>query len=246
MMAKIMRSVLLFGLGVVTCLALLWLPETFDESRAVPVGKVETKPVNVGVQQTSMLDASHEGTNTSSKQSDIVHVHRLEAISFEQPLVAITVPQQVTRSVMSTSAHSSPVVAVPIAASTDTPNQAALGTPLTDETVSADLLAKFNRAMAETSDAENIPVAETTETYNAVPIAELPERLRAQVPNISYNSHVYSSKPQNRSVRLNNRDLREGSWLSENVEVLEIMQNEVIMRVGPQSFSLKALADWSK
>jgi len=241
MIAKIMRSMLLFGLGVVTCLAVLWLPATFDESRADAVDKVETKPVNIGIQQTEMLDVSH--ADTSNKQTDIVHVRRLAAISFELPLVAITVPQQVTRSATPVAKDIVPIVAVPIA---DMPNKATLNAPLTDETVSADLLEKFNRAMAETSDAENIPVAETTESYNAVPIAELPERLRTQVPNISYNSHVYSSKPQNRSVRLNNRDLREGSWLSENVEVLEIMQNEVIMRVGPQSFSLKALADWSK
>jgi general secretion pathway protein B len=233
MMTTIMRSVLLFSLGVATCLALLWLPETFDKSRDSAVGKVDIQPqrqpVNVGIQQT-----------------DIIHVRRLAAVRFERPLVVITVPQQATQSAIPVSKHNTPVVAVPIVDSANMSNQATLDAPLTDETVSADLLAKFNRAMAETSDAENIPVAETTETYNAVPIAELPERLRTQVPNISYNSHVYSSKPENRSVRLNNRDLREGSWLSENVEVLEIMQNEVIMRVGPQSFSLKALADWSK
>lgn len=245
MIAKIMRSMLLFVLGVVTCLAVLWLPATFDERRAGAVGKIDTKPINVGIQQTEMLDVSHvaKGTDTSNKQTDIIHVRRLKEINFEQPLVVITVPKQVTRSATPLSKDIVPVVAVPI---TDMPRKATLDAPLTDETVSADLLAKFNRAMAETSDAENIPVAETTESYNAVPIAELPEQLRTQVPNISYNSHVYSSKPQNRSVRLNNRDLREGSWLSENVEVLEIMQNEVIMRVGPQSFSLKALADWSK
>ena len=230
MITTIMRSVLLFSLGVVTCLALLWLPETFDESRDIAVGKadIQPQPVNVGIQQT-----------------DIIHVRGLAPVSFERPLVVITEPQQVTQSSIPVSKHNMPVVAVPIADSANMPNQATLDAPLTDETVSAGLLAKFNRAMAETSDAENIPVAETTETYNAVPIAELPERLRTQVPNISYNSHVYSSKPENRSVRLNNRDLREGSWLSENVEVLEIMQNEVIMRVGPQSFSLKALVDWS-
>jgi general secretion pathway protein B len=233
MMTTIMRSVLLFSLGVVTCLALLWLSATFDESRDGAVGKVDIQPqqqpVNVGIQQT-----------------DIIHVRRLAPISFERPLVVITVPQQVTPSAIPVSKHNMPVVAVPIVDSADMPNQATLDGPLTDDTVSADLLAKFNRAMAETRDADNIPVVETTETNNAVPIAELPERLRTQVPNISYNSHVYSSKPENRSVRLNNRDLMEGSWLSENVEVLEIMQNEVIMRVGPQSFSLKALADWSK
>jgi general secretion pathway protein B len=244
MITTIMRSVLLFGLGVLTCLVLLWLPETFDKNREDAVG----------IQQGDMLAAGHANTRTDTaaytdtrnKQIDIVHVRRLAAVSFERPLVVITVPQQATQSAIPVSKHNMPIVAVPSADSANMPNQATLDAPLTDETVSADLLAKFNRAMAETSDAENIPVAETTETYNAVPIAELPERLRTQVPNISYNSHVYSSKPENRSVRLNNRDLREGSWLSENVEVLEIMQNEVIMRVGPQSFSLKALADWSK
>ncbi|MFT5808419.1 MAG: general secretion pathway protein B [Moritella dasanensis] len=116
---------------------------------------------------------------------------------------------------------------------------------LASEQVSAGLLAKFNRALSETSGNDSISAPVVVESYNAVPIADLPQYLREQIPDISYSSHVYSSQIQNRSVRINNRDLREGSWLTDDIEVLEILQNEVIMRVGAQSFSLNALSDWS-
>lgn len=111
--------------------------------------------------------------------------------------------------------------------------------------VSDDLLAKFNKALLDTNNTPIEPVKDDTESANAVSINDLPDRLLARVPNINYSSHVYSSNSANRTVRLNSRDLREGSWLTEDIEIVEILQNEVIMRVGPQSFSLKALSDWA-
>jgi len=116
--------------------------------------------------------------------------------------------------------------------------------PIANNEVSKDLLAKFNKALLATENTE-ILEPENTDDENAVAVYDLPEQLLARVPNIRYSSHVYSSTAGNRSVRLNDRDLREGSWLTEDIEILEILQNEVIMRVGPQSFSLKALSDWT-
>jgi len=116
--------------------------------------------------------------------------------------------------------------------------------PIANNEVSKDLLAKFNMALLATENTE-ILEPENTDDENAVAVYDLPEQLLARVPNIRYSSHVYSSTAGNRSVRLNDRDLREGSWLTEDIEILEILQNEVIMRVGPQSFSLKALSDWT-
>lgn len=115
---------------------------------------------------------------------------------------------------------------------------------LADEHVSNELLAKFNRALSATREPSSFAPKETEDSNNAIPITDLPDDLLGLVPRINYSSHIYSSKPQNRTVRLNNRDLREGSWLTEDVEVLEILQNEVIMRVAGQSFSMNALSDW--
>ncbi len=125
------------------------------------------------------------------------------------------------------------------------PEKVKMNQQLADEHVSNELLEKFNRALSATREQSSFTPQKTEESYSAIPIGDLPDDLLGLVPEINYSSHIYSSKPQNRTVRLNNRDLREGSWLTEDVEVLEIMQNEVIMRVAGQSFSMNALSDWA-
>jgi general secretion pathway protein B len=190
--------------------------------------------ISAGVQQTDPL--------TILKLADIEFKHPLSVVAVPtQQLVPIYTAKQPEMKVISSSKAKPDYSSEQL----DMNEQLTMNDELAHEQVSAELLAKFNRALTATSDEDNVPANEVPESYNAVPIADLPTHLRMQIPDISYSSHVYSSKANNRSVRLNNRDLREGSWLSDDVEILEILQNEVIMRVGAQSFSLKALSDWS-
>ena len=200
----------------------------------------------------SMLWGTNLFANTNAsislgvEQTDPLTILKLPDIRFEHPLSTVTVPEIVANTASTTN---SAAVVIPTEKKKPKSNQRdellTMNDELANEQVSADLLAKFNRALTATSASDSIPDKKEEESYNAVPIADLPDHLRAQIPDINYSAHVYSSKSKNRSVRLNSRDLREGSWLSDNVEVLEILQNEVIMRVGAQSFSLKALSDWS-
>lgn len=179
------------------------------------------------------------------QQTDPLTILKLADIEFKHPLSVVTVPTQQLVPIYTAKQPEMKVISSSKAKPDYSSEQLTMNDELAHEQVSAELLAKFNRALTATSDEDNVPDNEVPESYNAVPIADLPTHLRMQIPDISYSSHVYSSKANNRSVRLNNRDLREGSWLSDDVEILEILQNEVIMRVGAQSFSLKALSDWS-
>ncbi|PKH05369.1 general secretion pathway protein GspB [Moritella sp. Urea-trap-13] len=188
--------------------------------------------ISMGVEQTDPL--------TMLKLADIEFEHPLSVVDIPEPVTSITAPAYSANNTAAVIPMTKPEI--PLDSGSE---QLSMNDELSNEHVSADLLAKFNRALTATSDADSIPVKEVAESYNAVPIADLPQHLREQIPDISYSSHIYSSKINNRSVRLNNRDLREGSWLTDNIEVLEILQNEVIMRVGAQSFSLNALSDWS-
>ncbi|MDX2318978.1 MAG: general secretion pathway protein GspB [Moritella sp.] len=195
----------------------------------------------------TLLANTTTAISSGIEQTDALIILKLPAIKFEHPLSLVRIPEaQVTPSSATADARTIVIPTAPATAKVNSPAELlSMNDELEREQVSPDLLAKFNRALTATSDADSVPVKEVEESYNAVPIEDLPAHLRAQIPDISYSSHVYSSKSKSRSVRLNNRDLREGSWLSNDVEILEILQNEVIMRVGAQSFSLKALADWS-
>ena len=64
------------------------------------------------------------------------------------------------------------------------------------------------------------------------------------MPPLAYGAHVFSSNPANRAVRLNGRTYREGSEVAPGVTLLAIAQDYIILQVGGQNASLKALQDW--
>jgi len=65
------------------------------------------------------------------------------------------------------------------------------------------------------------------------------------VPPLSYDTHVYSSKQEDRWIRINGHKLYEGDKEPiTNIEVVVIKPYETIFRLGGQSFSLEALVDW--
>ena len=78
----------------------------------------------------------------------------------------------------------------------------------------------------------------------ATPLSALPQALRQQVPPLAYGAHVFSSNPANRAVTLNGRTYREGSEVAPGVTLLTIAQDYIILQVGGQNVSLKALQDW--
>ncbi|MBL0666841.1 GspB family T2SS assembly factor variant ExeB [Aeromonas jandaei] len=76
-------------------------------------------------------------------------------------------------------------------------------------------------------------------SLNAAPLS-----IRQQVPAFSYGSHVFSSNPAKRAVVLNGREYREGSEIAPGVRLASIAQEYMVLDVGGQSVTLKALQDW--
>ena len=109
--------------------------------------------------------------------------------------------------------------------------------------VSPELMARFQKALDATQGDDWLQ-PEPESSSGAIPLGDLPADLRVQVPDIRYSSHVYSSNPDNRLIRLNGQELHEGDWLDNAVQIIEIQQDATILRIGPQSFSLRALTDW--
>ncbi len=78
----------------------------------------------------------------------------------------------------------------------------------------------------------------------AVSVYELPNNIRRDIPAFVYNAHNYSTDPSRRSVTLNGISVKEGGRFR-NLEVLSISEGFVVMRVDGQSFSVKAIDDYS-
>ena len=73
---------------------------------------------------------------------------------------------------------------------------------------------------------------------------EIPSASRPTIPQIRFNSHIYSDSPSARRIMINNIYLREGESLS-GMEILEIGERNVVFRQGDTLFKLPAMRDWN-
>ncbi|WP_421281873.1 GspB family T2SS assembly factor variant ExeB [Aeromonas taiwanensis] len=93
----------------------------------------------------------------------------------------------------------------------------------------------------------NTPLVEETAPQtqvSAMPLSALAPALKQQIPPLAYGAHNYSSDPAKRAVVLNGREWHEGSEIAPGVLLAAIAQDYIILQVGGQHASLKALQDW--
>jgi len=110
--------------------------------------------------------------------------------------------------------------------------------------VPSDLLQRFALAVELEQGQQSIP----NQVANDQPavesdISQMPAQFQYQVPVMSYDSHVYSTKANDRWIRINGVDMRVGDSVGA-VELLEIMPQQSVFRLGKQRFTLESLKDW--
>ena len=69
---------------------------------------------------------------------------------------------------------------------------------------------------------------------------ELSVELRERMPRLDISMHFYTPAPQRRLVRINNRLLREGDWVSGEVEIIHITPTGVILDFLGKDFKLSS------
>lgn len=75
-------------------------------------------------------------------------------------------------------------------------------------------------------------------------LVELPMAFQRKVPDLVFNSHVYSSRPGARSVMINNRYLRMGDTFGP-LRVERITEEGVELSMDGQRFRVGVVRDWS-
>ena len=117
--------------------------------------------------------------------------------------------------------------------------------------VSDDLAARFKNALAmqgQDMQTERPGEADAEEDSGADDGSDIEQMSRAfqeKVPSISYDFHMYSTVAEDRWIRLNGEELKEGQFTSSGeIQVVEIQPNRTIFRLGNQSFSIESLTDW--
>ncbi|WP_019613564.1 general secretion pathway protein GspB [Psychromonas ossibalaenae] len=111
--------------------------------------------------------------------------------------------------------------------------------------VSDDLQKRFKLAVLESQAAAKSPAIEEEETGDGSDINQMGYAFQEKVPAMSYDFHVYSTIVEDRWIRINGEDLREGQFdAAGKIKLIEIQPQRSIFRIGRQSFSLESLTDW--
>lgn len=120
---------------------------------------------------------------------------------------------------------------------------------LSYEQVPDELKHRFAQALLLTDIEDNSEdteqISNTDELNDGSDIHQMSSNFQRKVPAILYDAHVYSSKPEDRWIRINGEKLKEGQFDSSGtIELLEIQPQRSIFRLQAQSFSLESLTDW--
>ena len=112
--------------------------------------------------------------------------------------------------------------------------------------ISADVLARFRKAMNEV---EDLPVTaapvETISSSEDVPrIDQLPAWVMNRLPSMAFSAHMYASIDSERWVRVNGTRMVEGDKIDGIIEIIRIEPQHVILNYSGQTFSMAALTDW--
>ncbi|MFT4732129.1 MAG: general secretion pathway protein B [Gammaproteobacteria bacterium] len=115
-----------------------------------------------------------------------------------------------------------------------------------ESAVSARLLAKINKAIAELDKGESAESNfQQSTSFDDLPrVDQLSVATQTQIPTMAFSAHMYSSERPERWVRVNGRRLVEGDFIAENLQLVNIEPQKVILSFKDEVFTMNALSDW--
>jgi general secretion pathway protein B len=118
-----------------------------------------------------------------------------------------------------------------------------LNSELDYSAVSNELQQRFELALDESTKQHKLPSIESS--TDGSDLHEMAQQFQQKVPDIRYDTHIYSSIAPERWIKINGNKLKEGQFDPQGkIQLLEIQPNRSIFRLGRQSFSLESLTDW--
>lgn len=116
----------------------------------------------------------------------------------------------------------------------------------TDARISAALLNKINKAIADLdNDTNSDSGSQQVTNYDDLPrIDQLSIAIQTQIPAMAFSAHMYSSNRDGRWVRVNGRRLVEGDFIAEGLQLVNIEPQKVILSFKNEIFTMNALSDW--
>ncbi|MEQ3639764.1 MAG: general secretion pathway protein GspB [Alteromonas sp.] len=114
--------------------------------------------------------------------------------------------------------------------------------------VSPELMARFNAAVEALDEkapgSAREPETKVTIRDDTLRVDQLPVRLLTRLPTMNFSAHMYASQPRDRWVRVNGRQLSEGDWIADKVQIVNIEAQRVVLAFEDEIFTMAALTDW--
>lgn len=102
-----------------------------------------------------------------------------------------------------------------------------------------------NIAPQQTNKAESISAARLPDISSIPYLHELPDYQQQSVPEMQFAGHVYSTRPQSRTIIINNSAMSEGDTVVQGINVVEITSSGVVFSLHDDYFRMDILQDWS-
>jgi len=118
--------------------------------------------------------------------------------------------------------------------------------PPPEPQISADVLARFRKAITEVEDSPiaSPPVESLSSGADVPRIDQLPPWAMTRLPSMAFSAHMYASEGSERWVRVNGTRMVEGDKIDGMIEIVRIEPQHVILNFSGQTFSMAALTDW--
>lgn len=153
-------------------------------------------------------------------------------LSQPEPKVVIEEVFDAEQEIVTVTAQTEPVT-VPVTA------------PVEEMSVSDELRDKFALALQATENRASSGQQLRVHNAPARDISALDLVLQRQIPPLRFDAHVYATTPAQRWVKVNGKNLQEGQWVTSDIRIREITAQYVLLEMGQQLFSIRALTEWS-
>ncbi|MCG9581527.1 general secretion pathway protein GspB [Vibrio tubiashii] len=105
--------------------------------------------------------------------------------------------------------------------------------------LSPELAQRFESALSSNAKPES-----NRQNSEASNLSQQAERWYGKLPALNFQTHVYSSKPSKRWVKINGVEYNQGDWVSDNIELVAIEQQSCLIRFKGELIEVPALYDW--
>jgi len=102
------------------------------------------------------------------------------------------------------------------------------------------LAQRFSQVLADMQDEQDKPKV----TLHPQPLTRYPQWYQSLVPPLEFSEHIYSSKPNESRVRVNNQVVKEGELIDDRMRIVKIEPQQVVIQLQERQFTLPALSSW--